>query len=478
MLSSRSLSVLAVLALPALISACVPEETATTGNPGGSGGAGGSGGSGPSAGPTYHKDVAPILQKSCQTCHQPGEIAPFSLLTYQDAKTVSVLMAEQTAARTMPPWGAFETDECQPPHAYKDDVRLSAEEIATIEAWHAAGAPEGDPADAPPPYDPPPYELASPTVELTPVTPYVTSGDTDEFRCFVLDPNITETTYINGSFFVPQNRKVVHHILLFADETGESLSMMDADGGYDCFGGPGIAAGLVATWVPGSAPTELPANIGHEVKPGTVFVMQIHYHPAGDIADPDATTVQLRFSDSVPEYVASTRLIGNFKGPLAGGNGLLAGPNDPAGGPEFLIPADVTDHTETMLITLPDMIGGVPTPELYVYGLGAHMHLVGVDEKVTLEKAGQDPMCLLHEPRWDFNWQRGYAFDAPVTDLPRFEPGDKLRVRCTFDNTMENPALKAALKEQALPGPVDVGLGESTLEEMCLTGIQLVTPNK
>lgn len=195
MLSPRRLSVLFALTFPALVAACTEESSPTGGgNTGGGGGA-------PESGPTYHKDVAPILQKSCQSCHRPGDIAPFSLLTYEDAKTVAFLIKEETQARAMPPWGAFETDECQPPHGYQKDARLSDEEIATLAAWQEAGAPEGDPADAPEPVDPPPTGLQDPSLELVPQEPYVTSGDADEFRCFVLDPKITQTTYLNGTFF-------------------------------------------------------------------------------------------------------------------------------------------------------------------------------------------------------------------------------------------------------------------------------------
>lgn len=473
----RPLSSLIVLALTSLLAACTEQGSSTSDNGEGGGGAGGGGGA-PAAGPTYHKDIAPILQKSCESCHRPGDIAPFALQSYEDARTVAGLIALRTEERLMPPWGAFETEECQPPHGFKEDARLSDAQIATIRAWADAGAPEGDPADAPPPFEPPPSGLSDVSLELAPQQAFVTSGDADEFRCFVLDPKLTEVTYLNGLYFVPQNRKVVHHILLFADETGESLTKVDSTGAYDCFGGAGIPASLVGSWVPGAVPNELPPNIGRALKPGTLLVMQIHYHPAGDVADPDATKVQLRWNKEVPEYNLLTTLIGNFKSSLPNGNGLLAGPNDPAGGVTFLIPAGVSDHTETMLFTFPDKIGGAPLPELYLYGLGAHMHLVGVDEKISLEKPGADPMCLLHEPRWDFNWQRGYAYDAPVTDLPRVEAGDKLRVRCTYDNTKNNPALMGGLAEQNLPDPVDVSLGESTLEEMCLTGLQLITPIK
>src|SRR5262245_17088547 len=86
-------------------------------------------------GPTFHKDVEPILQKSCQNCHAPGKIAPFSLMTYGDAKAVASLVALRTGDRAMPPWSATDTDDCKPRFGWKDDKRLSAEEIATIQAW-------------------------------------------------------------------------------------------------------------------------------------------------------------------------------------------------------------------------------------------------------------------------------------------------------------------------------------------------------
>src|SRR5687767_10724893 len=102
-------------------------------------------------GPTFHKDIAPIVQAHCQKCHHPGGLGPFSLLTYADAKPMAPLMREETTARRMPPWGAQDTDECKPPLPFNHDARLTALEIKTIADWDAAGAPEGDPKDAPPP---------------------------------------------------------------------------------------------------------------------------------------------------------------------------------------------------------------------------------------------------------------------------------------------------------------------------------------
>src|SRR5262245_13880579 len=117
----------------------------------GGGGQGGNGNTGPANGPTFHKDVEPILQKHCQSCHSPGNIAPFGLIEYGDAKLVHKLMKDETQSRSMPPWGAFDTSECTVQHPWQQDLRLSDDDIATIADWSDNGAPEGDPADAPPP---------------------------------------------------------------------------------------------------------------------------------------------------------------------------------------------------------------------------------------------------------------------------------------------------------------------------------------
>jgi hypothetical protein len=425
------------------------------------------------SGPTFHRDVEPLLQKRCQSCHTAGGIAPFSLISYAEASPLALLIAETTGSRLMPPWGAQDTDECQTRHGWRNDERLSDDEIAMLAAWGAAGAPEGDPADAPPPAEVQPTELSGKDLEIAP-KPFVTSGDRDEFRCFVLDPKLTEKIYINGTHFIAGNPSVVHHILLFADASRESEGKADADGGYDCFGGVGLTEQtMIAGWVPGGRPNDLPANIGTPVEAGSLLVMQIHYHPGGLTAEPDATRLQLRFTEGKPEYHLTTTLVGNFKGPMAGG-GLLPGPGDGPNGPEFRIPAGASDHTETMQATIP---GDPQTPEVFLYGVLAHMHLVGVDQKVAIQRAKVEPAeeCLLHVPQWDFSWQRSYSYDAPVEDLPRLSPGDKLTLRCTYDNTLDNPALVGALTEENLSEPVDVRLGEETLDEMCITGLQLLT---
>lgn len=425
-----------------------------------------------------HRSAAPPnfrptrVEKHCQTCHRSGGIAPFALLTYADARPMAASMKDQTQRGLMPPWGAVGTSECTPPFAWKGDARLSSPELATLAAWADTGAGKGDPKDAPAPITFGAGTLAGANAELAPATPFVASGDRDEFRCFVLDPKLTTTRYVNGTFVLPGNPKVVHHAVIFTDPKGESRALVGPDGTYECAGGARVAdAGVVAVWAPGALPVELPAGVGYPVAAGTQLVMQIHCHPGGAPASaPDTTKVQLRFVDQKPDYFLFTVGVGNFAGPLAGGDGLLPGPNDPPTGPEFRVPANVKGHTESMQWTAPsDLPSG-----LRLYGVMAHMHLVGTDMKIEIERRGvAGRSCLMQEPHWDFGWQRFYSYDAPIESLPTLSPGDKLHLRCTYDNTMGNAHLAAELASQRKP-VTDVRLGEQTTDEMCLVLPQVI----
>lgn len=447
--------------------------------PGGAGaGAGpsGSAGSASLGAVTFHKDVEPILQRSCQSCHIAGGIAPFPLLTYAQARAFGAAIVQQTKSRAMPPWHAQNTDECTVPLGWKNDTRLSDAEIATFDAWSAGGLPEGDPKDAPAPRELSPG-LPGVQLELKPNAPFALAPGGDQFRCFVLDPKLTKDSFVNGVFVVPGNAAVVHHVLVFTDPKAKSLANADASLSYDCFGGARVdESQLLTAWTPGGIPMEYPANIATTLTAGTLLVMQVHYHPhsATDV-DSDASRVQLRFNDTPPQYNAVNVLIGNFNGSSASGDGLLPGPDDPAAGPKFLIPANASAHTETMQFTLKDdAFPAAYAPRLY--GVGGHMHYVGVDEKVTLVRADGSSACLMQIPHWDFDWQRRYDYDAPIDQLPKLNLGDKFNIRCTYDNTMANQKVAASLLEQGIAAPRPVTLGESTLDEMCLVSITALFP--
>jgi Copper type II ascorbate-dependent monooxygenase, N-terminal domain len=295
-----------------------------------------------------------------------------------------------------------------------------------------------------------------------------------------LDPQVAQTSYLNGSFVVPGNPVIVHHALVFTDPAGASRALVtdQATQSYDCFGGPNVSqTALLAAWAPGGLPTDYPSNVGAQLDPGTLLVMQVHYHPHVTTALPpsDQTHFQMRLTSTKPEYFAYTILPGNFSGAVDGaGDGLLPGPDDPASGPAFVIPAGASDHTETMQFTFPATFKKQPLPSsLPIFAIGGHEHYVGSAVQVNVHHANPPAgtpadQCLLAIPRWDFDWQRLYRYDQPIPQLPAVGPGDVMTIRCSYDNSLDNPKLAASLAEQGLAQPQTVKLGETTLDEMCL----------
>lgn len=418
------------------------------------------------AAPTWAADVAPLVTGRCGSCHTAGGVA-FSLDSYAEAAPYAEAMASAIASGAMPPWDAASTDECQPRFGFKDDPTLSADEKALFRAWADAGAPEGDPATAAELPLPAELELTDATQVVGPTESYVTSGDDDEFICFVIDPALSQDSWLTGLQIQAGNPEVVHHVLVFDDPNQSSLALADEHGRYDCFGSSGIGdAQLLAAWAPGAFPTKTPEEAGIPVLAGSLLVMQIHYHPRGLEADPDLTQLQLRWTTEQPAYNAVLALLGNASSKR---EGLLSGPNDEdEDRPQFVIPPGVTGHTETIEYEIPEGDGPYT-----IYAAGTHMHYIGTDMLIEIDHAapvGDEPdtECLVQTPTWDFNWQRAYSYDAPIDEVPQLRGGDTLRLRCTYDNTLDNPGVLAALSDAGLDEPIEVKLGEETLDEMCL----------
>src|SRR5271170_722497 len=167
--------------------------------------------------PTYNKDVAPILWKNCAGCHRPGEVGPFSLLTYKDAAKRAAFLQEVTETRRMPPWKP------EPGFGeFHDARRLSDLELKTLSDWAEAGAPEGDPKDLPPaPKFADGWKLGQPDLVLKmPKAFAIPAGGRDVFRCFVLPTELTEDKTVAAVEFRAGNRSVVHHALMFLDANG------------------------------------------------------------------------------------------------------------------------------------------------------------------------------------------------------------------------------------------------------------------
>jgi hypothetical protein len=342
-------------------------------------------------------------------------------------------------------------------------MRLSDEEKALLAEWVADDMPMGDPETALPVPVLPDYGLVDATVNVNFRQPFAVSGEKDIFECFVMDPEVREDSWITAVQVQAGNQKVDHHALVFVDTEGDSEALA-TDGHFPCFSNPDIEGSLIGAWAPGALPFRIPEGGGIPMPAGSRIVVQMHYHPTLGGTEMDVSSVQLKTTNVQPEYDAVLALLGNFRKQDSDGSGLQPGMNDTeVDVAEFRIPAGAPDHIES-LVYRQELPIGVP-----IFSVGTHMHYVGTSMKIEKKTSdGSGDECLLHTPRWDFDWQRSYAFDTAIEDLPVLEAGDELHMRCNYNNSLSNPAVADALTAQGLTEAVDVYLGEETLDEMCL----------
>jgi hypothetical protein len=423
--------------------------------------------------PTWHRDIAAVIHGNCQPCHSPPiPLAPFALLDYNIAKPLAPLIALVTASGEMPPFPADETDECHPRFGWKDDLRLTEVEKQLLADWAAAGAPEGDPADAGPLPGPPAGTLPDANIELTIegewLQPRVAA---DAYRCFSMDPALVADQWINGVEVVPGNEAIVHHVTVLVDPTAFTANLGDQTGSYECFSGGLDGTVLAYVWAPGTQPLKTPDLSGIHVPVGSRIAIQVHYHSnaAADEID-NATTVRLRATDIPPQRTLS---FASFGATTPESVGLQPGPNDPGQTPLFYIPGGAVGHRETFITQL-----NLAAPVVRLFSVWPHMHIVGTDMKIDLTRvspnAAQPPQeCLVQTPSWDFHSQRNYLYDLPIDALPTIATNDVLTLRCTYDNNVTNEHLvQQLLWEQGVTLPEeiqfsDVLAGESSTEEMC-----------
>ena len=385
-------------------------------------------------GPTYAKDIALILWKNCAGCHRPGEVGPFSLLSYQDAAKRAADLVQVTSSREMPPWKP------EPGFGEFHDVRrLTEAELKTIADWAQAGAPEGNPKDLPPP---PKFaegwQLGQPDLVLEAPAPFeIPASGEDVYRCFVIPIPIDADKTVAAVVFRPGNRKVVHHALFFLDKSGAARAKDEADAGpgYTSFGGPGILpSGGLGGWAPGAMPRKLPEGMGQMLRKGNDLVLQVHYHPDGK-TETDRSTVGLYFNKTPARQVI-------------GGLALRSRKIDiPAGDSRYHVTAETA-----------------PLPvDAKAVGIAPHMHFLGKEIKVVAETPDGKTVPMVWIKDWDFNWQGQYQYLSPIA-LPK---GTVLKLDAYYDNSAANP------RNPSTP-PKRVGWGEQTTDEMCLVGVQMV----
>src|SRR5579871_3206633 len=224
----------------------------------------------------FANDIAPILYDKCARCHHTGEVAPFPLVSYEDAKARAKTIAAVVSQKYMPPWQAHSHGE------FVNERTLTDEQIATLTDWAKNGAPEGDPGSIPPPpkftSD---WQLGAPDFVGKPAKSYTVGPEGDDlYRCFVVPTNFDAGRFVTGVEVRPGNRRVVHHVIAYLDTSGAARARDGADGapGYTSFGGPGFApSGALGGWVPGLDAQVTPTGVGIWLPKGADIVLQVHY---------------------------------------------------------------------------------------------------------------------------------------------------------------------------------------------------------
>ncbi|MDE3199225.1 MAG: ascorbate-dependent monooxygenase [Acidobacteriota bacterium] len=353
--------------------------------------------SAPLPAPVFTRDIAPILLHSCAGCHHAGEVAPFPLITYADAKSRAKLIAEVTRSRLMPPW--------QPVAGYghfAGERRLTPAQIAAISRWAAAGAPEGDPKFLPkPPEFHSGWQLGTPDLVVTLPEPMDIPADgPDIYECFVVPMN-NPATYIRAVEFRPANRRITHHSLLFTD-----ASHIKREPRYTCFGTIGLLPTLgIGGWSPGNEAIRMLDHAALPLQANSRLVAQVHYHPDGK-PERDQWQVGFYFTDQAP----SRRVVDV---------GLASNLID--------IPAGDSHYVVRQHFTIPIAIDAV--------GIIPHAHLICREMRGWAILPDGTKRWLLYIKNWDFNWQDQYRYATPI----RLPADTRIEMEFVYDNSAANP---------------------------------------
>ena len=396
----------------------------------------------------YWRDAMPILRQECSGCHYNGGIAPFALEQLPEVRAQAPAIREAMHTRSMPPLPAD-------PKGGKpfDDPRLMSEaDRRTLIDWIDAGAPEGDPSDAPlvPTPDPAPWGAPSWSRDIgfdfSPPADVI-----DEYRCFVIDPGFGTDTELRMVDIVPTANAMYHHGILYLVEPADLARMRQLDAadpkpGYRCFGGPGVGAGSwVASEAVGSPARPYPDGTAMVIPAGSQFVLQLHYNTLNGISS-DRSRIDVWQAEAPVNRPPVDHRLANFS---------------------FRIPAGAKAYTATAGLAF-GAGGGRIRPGARpgrLWRVWGHMHMLGSRFALDLHRADGSVERLLDIPRWDFHWQGAYDLVEPVT----IADGDRIEMTCVWDNSAENQPWVGGQRQD----PRVVGWGDGSLDEMCLGGITL-----
>jgi len=394
------------------------------------------------ANPTFTKDVLPIFQKSCQSCHRPGQMAPFSLLTYEDARPFARSIKQKVETRYMPPWHLDRTV-----GEYDPDPSLSDAQIAMISKWVDNGAPKGDPKDAPadikwPSNDA--WEFGEPDLIIKAPTANIAALGPDQYPTPSVPSGMTEDRYIQWMQVLPGDTKVVHHVLVMAHQKDSALAPLVGDtarGRNANNDNPGAAnpnaaratqggeqVAMLAEYARGNNGDIFEDGQGKLLQAGATISFEFHYHPNGESPAVDNTRVGIKFFPKgyVPKHLISTRGISSSEA-------LAIAPGDPNSRSDAYF---VLAEPARLLSFQP------------------HMHYRG--HRMTLEAIPPSgtPQLLTDVNHFVWTWQITYAYK----NQPAFPKGTVLHMTAYHDNSPGN-------KENPDPTAF-VGWGARTVDEM------------
>jgi len=362
--------------------------------------------------PTFTRDVAPILYKNCVECHRPTMFAPMSLVTYQDARPYAKVMKQRVVARQMPPWNADPAI-----GHFKNDPRLTDQEVDTIARWADGGAPKGDDSDMPKmPSFAEGWTIGKPDAVFAMAEPFhIPANGAVEYQYIRIPVNLPEDHWIQAIEIKPGARAQVHHVIAYTQPSGEPVS----DGGVL---GPTNIGGVT----PNKPGMVFPEGVARLLRGKHDIVLQIHYTTNGKEAL-DRTEVGLIFAKQAPVKAAAGGLVIN---------------------PRFVIPAnDGNFEVRGQNLLMADTVLTAMTP---------HMHVRGKDMTYIAHYPDGREETLLSVPKYDFNWQITYELAEPKV-LPK---GTRLEVIAHFDNSANN---------KFNPDPTQaVRWGDQTWEEMMI----------
>jgi len=368
--------------------------------------------------PVFSKDVAPILFTHCVECHRAGEVAPMALTSYKEVRPWAKAIRDRVVARTMPVWLADS-------HygSFRNDPRLSQSEIDTIVRWVVNGAPEGDAKDTPalPKFEEG-WRLGKPDLIVDMGTDFdVPAEGVVPYKGFTVPSGFREDKWISAAEVRPGNRAVVHHVMLYVQESGRPA------GGDDL-------GELLTAYTPGEPPMKFAPGVAKLVKAGANFWFQVHYTPDGK-ASKDRSYVGLYFSKRPVKYRAFT----------VNATSVLF--RIPPGDPNYEVKSSWTASEDVQLV-----------------GLMPHMHFRGKDFKYTISSPDGRQEVVLYVPKYDFNWQLQYDFK----DYLKVPKGSRIDCVAHFDNSANN---------RFNPDPAqEVRWGDQTWEEMMIGWIVYVVP--